>query len=224
MTLKFIHGNYLKYNKGTGFISCHVDALHAEPPAADLFTDKVVENLVKKTGCAGIVSTVSRTVADLNRNLNETNHEGIHEYRRTIQEIVKYLKIADSNNRLLTPYLHLSFHGMKDTHYGPYAIEVGTLYGQSCSKEVKDWFQQALTKKSEDSFPKIHVIFDNKFVGNESIAFHRQGDNSGYLGYSHNFNTFQIELSRTLRSKHRTTITNIFSEIIDDFQQTFVAT
>src|SRR6478752_1792211 len=209
MTLKFIHGNYLKYNKGTGFISCHVDALHAEPPAADLFTDKVVENLVKKTGCAGIVSTVSRTIADLNRNLNETNNEGIHEYRRTIQEIVKYLKIADSNNRLLTPYLHLSFHGMKDTHYGPYAIEVGTLYGQSCSKEVKDWFQQALTKKS---------------VGNESIAFHRKGDNSGYLGYSHNFNTFQIELSRTLRSKHRTTITNIFSEIIDDFQQTFVAT
>ena len=65
MTLKFIHGNYLKYNKGTGFISCHVDALHAEPPAADLFTDKIVENLVKKTGCAGIVSTISRTIADL---------------------------------------------------------------------------------------------------------------------------------------------------------------
>lgn len=113
---------------------------------------------------------------------------------------------------------------MKDTHYGPYAIEVGTLNGQSCSKDVKDWFQQALTKKAEDSLPKIHVIVDNKFVGNESIAFHRQGDNRNYTGYSHNFNTFQIELSRTLRSKHRSAITNIFSEIIDDFQQTFVAT
>ncbi|MFC3885412.1 hypothetical protein ACFOU2_18760 [Bacillus songklensis] len=223
MPLKFIHQNYLKYNKGKGFICCHVDALHATPPAADLFTDKIVENLIKKTGCAGIVGTVSRNHADLNRSPNGDNDEGIKEYRNAIKDILEFLDILDHvNNHLTQPYLHLSFHGMKDIHHGPYAIEVGTVHGQSCSMEIRSWFEEILTKKALEIIPEIEVVFDKKFIGNKSIVFHRLGDGKGYSGYHHNFNTFQIELSRTVRSKHCSKIVDIFSRIINDFQTTFV--
>lgn len=48
MPVPFIQQNFLKYNKGKGFISGHVEALHAMPPAADKFTDKIAEKLIEK--------------------------------------------------------------------------------------------------------------------------------------------------------------------------------
>ena len=42
-------------------IYCQADAQHAVPPKADLFTGEIVENLMEKIKCAGVISTVSRT-------------------------------------------------------------------------------------------------------------------------------------------------------------------
>ncbi len=97
-------------------------------------------------------------------------------------------------------------------------LEIGTLYGKTCSEEVKTWFI-AKIKKSINN-----VKIDKKWRGNESKIVHRWGDKiSGldYLGYGKNFNTFQIEISRTLREKHRTELINIFSELILNFNKTF---
>lgn len=223
MRVQYIHQNFLKYNKGKGFISGHVEALHAMPPAADKFTDKIVEQLMEKTGCAGIISIVSRTVCDLNRCPNQDNNEGIKEYRKTIQEILEYLHLLNfSKSQLLKPYLHLSFHGMKDIHYGPYTMEIGTLNGESCSPTVKNWFYDLLKKKVKQISPEIKIIVDQKFVGDKSISFHRLGDNNGYPGYGNHFHTFQIELSQSMRSKKLSQVISLFSEIINDFQAEFV--
>jgi hypothetical protein len=223
VTLKFIHQQYLKYNKGKGFICCHVEALHVIPPYAELATDHIVENLIKQTGCAGIISTVSRDNADLNRKPNENNTKGITEYRNTIKDIIEYLDILNNVPHYLTmPYLHLSFHGMKDDHHGPYAIEVGTFDGLSCSPEIKSWFKEMLLKKTHEVSPEIKIIFDKKFNGDESIVYHRLGDGNGYPGYGKHFHTFQVELSRSLRSKQYSKIIEIFSQIIMQFQETFI--
>jgi hypothetical protein len=223
VTLKFIYQQYLKYNKGKGFISCHVEALHAIPPYAELATDHIVEHLVEKTGCAGIISTVSRNDADLNRGPNESNTEGIIEYRNAIKDIIEYLDILDCvSNYLTMPYLHLSFHGMKDDHHGPYTIEVGTVNGQSCSPEVRNWFKEILLKKTKKISPEIKIIFDEKFTGDPSIVYHRLGDNNGYHGYGQNFHSFQLEISRSIRNKHYPKIITIFSQIITEFQETFI--
>lgn len=223
MSLKFIKQNYLKYNEGKGYICGHIDALHATPPKADVCTDAIVETLMENTGCAGIISTVSRTVADLNRRPNEKNKEAIQEYRECIKEIIHFLNILDTKkNKITAPYLHLSFHGMKDDHYGPYGMEVGTVYGKSCSKEVKEWFIKRLIKKTKELIPHVELAFDEKFIGDESIVYHRCGDGQSYAGYGDHFHTFQIELSRTLRSKHLEKIIVIFSDIIADFQKEFI--
>lgn len=223
MPIPFSQKSFLKYHNGKGYISGHVEALHAMPPEADQFTDIIVEKLIRKTGCAGIISTVSRLESDLNREPTSKNAEGIAEYRKVIREIIDYLHIFNpSESKIIKPYLHLSFHGMKDEHHGPYAIEIGTVYGKSCSTEIRVWLENTLIKKAKAYIPCINIVFDQKFIGDPSITFHRQGDDKDYLGYGSNFHTFQIELSRTLRKKHSSDIAAIFASILTDFQSAFV--
>lgn len=223
MQIPYIQQNYIKYNIGKGFLCGHVDALHAMPPEADQFTDIIVEKLIKMTGCAGIISTISRMECDLNREVNSDNAKGIAEYRKVIREIIEFLHIYNSSRTMLIkPYLHLSFHGMKDDHYGPLAIEIGTLKGQSCSPEVKQWLEEILSIKAKEIIPEIAIVFDKKFYGDQSIAFHRQGDGKDYLGYGPNFHTFQIELSRTIRKKNPYKIAALFAHIMTNFQTKFV--
>ena len=104
-------------------------------PQADLYTGQLVRKIVRKTGCAGVISTVSRTIADLNRKEDGQNKRAIEQYRKVILEILQHLGILDQKkHRITKPYLHITIHGMKDDHYGPYAIEIGTYRGLSCSR------------------------------------------------------------------------------------------
>lgn len=223
MSVRFIQQNFVKYNKGKGFLCCHVDAQHAAPPESDLFTDNIAAQLIAQTGCAGIIGTISRTKADLNRKPDGKNNEALQEYRSTINDILLYLDILDNtNHRVTKPYLHLTIHGMKDIHYGPYGIEIGTLHGQSCSPEVRAWFQKMLVAQSQELFPQLNIIFDHKFAGNDSILFHRLGDGDNHRGYGPNFHTFQIELARTLREDYQSEIVELFSRVIIQFQEAFV--
>jgi len=224
MHVPYIQQEFLKYNIGKGFISGHAEALHAAPPNADQFTDVIVENIIKRTGCAGIISTVSRVICDLNRVPNIQNNKGVEEYRRVIREVIEYLHIYDmSQKKIIKPYLHLSFHGMKDKHYGPASIEIGTLCGRSCSPEIRRWFREKLIEKANGVLPNITIVFDKKFKGDASIAFHRQGDGKNYAGYGPNFHSLQIELSYTLRKSHSVEAANVFADIMSDFQTEFVA-
>ena len=68
---------------------------------------------------------------------------------------------------------------------------------------MKKWFQETITLKAKEILPKLKIRFDQHFYGDESIAYHRQGDGAGYNGYGYHFHTFQMELSRTLREKHQ---------------------
>lgn len=223
MSKNFICKEYIKYSVGDGFFYCHVEAQHAVPPNSDLFTKKITTKIIKKTGCAGIISTVSRVSADLNRIPNEFNKKAISEYRNSIKNILQHLSILNSKNYLVSkPYLHLSIHGMKDIHHGAFAIEVGTFDGQSCSMEMKEWFRNILLEKSQKFLPPTKIIFDEIFDGDKSIVFHRIGDNIEYAGYGPNFHTFQIEISLTLRKHHLYEIVELFSQIIYQFQEEIV--
>jgi N-formylglutamate amidohydrolase len=224
MAIQYIQGNFIKYHRGKGYISGHIEALHATAPANDQYTAKIVEKIIEQIGCAGIICTVSRLDCDLNRKPDGRNNAGVKEYRETIHDILQYLHVLDPQRKqLIAPYLHLSFHGMKDSNHGPNAIEIGTQNGQSCSPEVLQWFKQALLEKFQPFSPAVNIVFDKKFKGNESITFHRLGDNHGYLGYGQHFHSFQIEISHTLRRKNLGRIACLFAEIMVEFQKEFVA-
>ncbi|HJV16537.1 MAG TPA: hypothetical protein VJ546_03990 [Bacillales bacterium] len=220
MENEFIERNFLKFYIGNRQLHCHIDALHATAPKADLFTEEIVEKVLENTNCSGIISKISRTVADLNRKPNGQNDEAIIQYRRIVKSILRYLGILDMKTGTLTqPYLHLSIHGMKDVYYGPNAIEIGTFNGKSCSLKMSEWFLEKIKVRSKEVIPKIEIIFNNKFDGDESIIFHRLGDQKAYGGYGDHFHTFQIEIARTLRENYLSEIVEILSNVINDFRK-----
>jgi len=47
---------------GSKKIRSHIDALHAYSPKADEFTGDIVEGVVNKINCSGIIAIVSRTI------------------------------------------------------------------------------------------------------------------------------------------------------------------
>lgn len=214
--VNFERGEYIKYYVGSNKIRSHIDAVHAVPPKAELFTGEIVERVITSINCNGIISTVSRTIADLNRLPNQQNEEAIKEYRSVIKDMLNRFHILDKNGKLTKPYLHLAIHGIKDTVHGPKVIEIGTLIGKTCSPEVKKWFADKLVGNG------FELQIDTKMSGDISKKVHRWGDKvNDYLGYGENFNTFQIEISRTLREKHRNELIDIFSETIINFNETF---
>lgn len=203
---------------GSKEIRSHIDAVHAVSPKADLFTGEIADGVIKTINCHGIISTVSRTIADLNRPPNPQNQEAIKEYRSTIKDILKHLCILDQNDILIKPYLHLAIHGIGNAVHGPLAIEIGTRNGETCSSEVKEWFIKKLNGSG------FEMQIDTKMRGDPSKKVHRWGDNISdlyYLGYGRNFNTFQIEISRNLRVNHQKELTDVFSDIIISFNDEF---
>ncbi len=201
---------------GSKKICSFIDAVHASPLKADEFTGDIVEGVLNKINCSGIIAIVSRTIIDLNRPRNSNNKKGIDEYRQTIREILEYLGNLDRNGKLVRPHLHLAIHGMKDKRKGD--IEIGTLYGKTCSPEVKKWVVSEIKRH----FKSVQI--DERFPGDSSKPVHRCGDQTSdlnYLGYGNNLTTFQIEISRILRENHQKELINMFSDIIIHFNEKF---
>ncbi len=214
------NGNYVKYAFGNN--CCHVDAVHATSPKADRFTDEIAAGIMGKTGCAGIIGTVSRTIADLNRPPSLGNDEAVWEYRDVISQFL-YNRglLAPGYCQLARPYLHIGIHGMKDELHGPLSLEVGTIHGQTCSGKVRQWFGKTLKAKVHQAFPDAKVVFDKHWVGNQSLAAHRWGEGRRYPGYGKNYNAFQLEISRTLREYHRQEVIDILAAVVKEFSVVF---
>ncbi|SDE21856.1 hypothetical protein [Sporomusa acidovorans] len=213
-------GNYVKY--AFGGICCHVDAVHAAFPKADRFTDEIAAGVMDRTGCAGIIGTVSRTIADLNRPPGQGNDEAVWEYREVIGQFLAGMGLlAPGSRSLARPYLHIGIHGMKDQLHGPFSIEVGTIHGRTCSVRVRRWFGETLKEKVRHALPAAKVIFDKHWLGNPSLAAHRWGEGQRYPGYGKNYNAFQVEIARTLREYHRQTMIDILADVVTEFNVTF---
>ena len=214
--VNFTEKKFIKFYLGSKKIRSYIDALHACPPKADEFTGDIVKGVVNKINCSGIIAIVSRTIVDLNRPRNINNKEAIDEYRQTIREILEHIGNLDGNGKLSRPYLHLAIHGMRDK--GNVDFEIGTLHGKTCSPEVTKWLVNEIRKHGK------RAKTDGRFPGDSSKPVHRCGDQTSdlnYLGYGNNFNTFQLEISRTLRENHQKELINIFSDIIIHFNEKF---
>ncbi len=207
----FKEEKYIAYYLGNPNINCHIDAVHSKGPKGEINTKKLVIEIIKKTDCSGIYSLISRTDMDLNRPLNETNEPAILEYRTVVFSILNHLRILDSHKKLIRPYLHLALHGMRDNIQKE--IEVGTINNQTCSDEILIWFRTKLEEISKELFNRdLKIVYNQKLKGNSSKVVHR--DKYGSL-----FNTIQIEINRTLRTKYFNKIIEILSKIIINFYQ-----
>ena len=207
----FRDGKYIAYYLGNPNIHCHVDAVHSKSPKEDINTKELVIAIIKNTNCSGIYALISREYMDLNRPLNENNKPAIFEYRTAIFSILNHLKILENSKKLIKPYLHLALHGMKNNALKE--IEVGTRNNETCSDGIFIWFRKNLEEISKDMFNRdLKIVYNEKLKGNISKNVHR--NNYGVF-----FNTIQIEINRTLRTKYFSKIVEILSKIINKFYQ-----
>lgn len=215
-SVDFVEGNYVKYHLGSSNTYVYIDAVHAQPPKADLYTAEIVHGVIKKTNCSGLISKISREVADLNRPICKNNKKAVLEYRKAIQNILNHLDILDENNNLIAPFLHIAIHGMKN--YENKDIQIGTLNNTLCDYKVSKWF----IKQIENNF-KCKIAIDDVFSGDPSLLYHINGDPNykKYKGYNNKYNVLQVELSRDLREKYLEELIILFSNIVLDFTPTF---
>lgn len=207
----FRDGKYVAYYLGNPNIHCHVDAVHSKSPKKDINTKELVIAIIKNTNCSGIYALISREYMDLNRPLNESNKPAIFEYRTAIFSILNHLKILENSKKLIKQYLHLALHGMKNNALKE--IEVGTRNNETCSDGIFIWFRKNLEEISKDMFNRdLKIVYNEKLKGNISKNVHR--NNYGFF-----FNTIQIEINRTLRTKYFSKIVEILSKIINKFYQ-----
>lgn len=221
--MTFISKHYVRFRSGDRNPYVLIDALHAAPPRAEVFTGEIVERVSAGTGCHCIVSTVSREVADLNRHPDFGNGAAVEEYRETIRDLLTSGRALDENGRLRFPCLHLSLHGMRNRPNKD--VELGTYFGRSCSDQILQWLLDHFGMWASDlgNCQRQPKIVDNDpddgLYGHPVIATHRWGeDSSGYAGYGHHFNTVQIELAYWLRRCHREELVTLLTSIAEEFR------
>jgi len=208
------HNKHVKYNIGREDLNCHIDAVHAQNPRADLYTGEIASEVIKKINISGIIATTSRTIMDINRPRDRRNAPAIDEYRNAIREIIGSKKILDGQDNLIQNYLHIALHGMKDARNVDF--EIGTRNGEACSDEILTWFLSRLETVSN----KISV--NEFFSGDRSKSFHRYGDpDTGYPGYGDKFHTIQVEISNNLRRNRRKELCDFFAQILIEFNNDF---
>ncbi len=209
-----IKKKYIQFHIGNVLFNSHIDAVHAQAPNSDQFTGDIIKGVIDKIDASGIVAIISRNEMDINRPREKKNAPAIDEYRNAIKEIIVSKNILDSNGKLTKNYLHIAVHGMKDNEESEF--EVGTFKGNSCSHKIEKWFVNKLKKISS----KVSV--NNVFTGEKSEINHREGDTkSGYSGYGKNFNTIQLEISRTWRKYKQNELIDFLSTIIIEFDKEF---
>eukprot|EP01029_Cantina_marsupialis_P030234 TRINITY_DN8077_c0_g1_i1.p1 TRINITY_DN8077_c0_g1~~TRINITY_DN8077_c0_g1_i1.p1 ORF type:complete len:215 (+),score=24.45 TRINITY_DN8077_c0_g1_i1:577-1221(+) len=208
------HKQHIKYNIGRQDLNCHIDAVHAENPRADLFTGDITSEVIKNINISGIIATTSRTIMDINRPRERKNAPAIDEYRNAIREIIESKNILDEQNKLIQNYLHIALHGIRDDRNVDF--EIGTRNGETCSDEILDWFLRRLETVSK----KISV--NKLFPGDRSKSFHRYGDpDTDYQGYGDKFQTIQVEISNNLRRNRQKELCDFFAQILIEFDNVF---
>ncbi len=217
--MEFVSKSYVKFRPGSGNPYVLVDALHAVGRRAEVFTDELAAKVSEETDCHCIIATVPREKADLNRYPNRSNCSAVEEYRHTIRGILGSSGLLRADGKLRAPFLHLSLHGMLDRY--PRDIELGTVFGESCSEELLKWLVRCFRNwaSSLERADKTPVIETNThWYGEPVIAVHRMGDEAwGYQGYGERFNTVQIELAHWLRTGFQKELIELLSGVAVDF-------
>ena len=215
---------YVEYHTGEQHKEVLLDAPHAYGEQQDLFTGSLVRSTVARTDCNAIIAQVSRTEADLNRVLSESNYDARKEYQQIVQRILSVHGLGTDGDDIRPgnkgfPVLHLGIHGMKDSH--ALDIEFGNRHGESCSTEVLSWLlaETYAWRAEHPELPAVRIGYNEKFVGDPSICFFRHGDAGEFQGYGSQFHTIQIEFSRTLREQYHDEIVDLLQRFTEGFRE-----
>lgn len=210
---------FIKYRLGRKDVHCHCEAIYAD---SDNYTADMVENICKRSGCSGIISTTSSRKYDLNRPANPRNMDAVYEYRDTMHRILQHMEVLSPDDQVIAPYLHIAFHAIRsgETH----GSEIRVSYGEPASYSMVNWISNKLKDKTKNV--SVHggspVRVSVQYVDKQSNQFHRYGENGRiYNGENKAYHFILVEISEDLRCMSRETLVKAFSETVRDFSTEF---
>ncbi len=217
--MNYENGKYVKYCFASKTNNILIDAIHAHPPRSEYMAKEIVEAVTGIIGCNCIIATVSRVDADLNRHRNKKNGKAVDEYRAVIKSMLEQAELVDANGKLKQPFLHVGVHGMMDRPDNH--LEIGTVFGESCSREIEKTMHDLANKWADSMEEKIErpkILLNEQWFGDPSIAAHRIGDQiSNYPGYGDNYNMVQIEIANYLRIDYFQDSVNLLCAMFQEF-------
>jgi len=210
----FVETYYVRYHIGKTHPRVLVDAVHAKFPDGEVNTGRLVDEVVDRADCSGIVARVSRKEADLNRPFTDENKSALRHYRGAVYNILHEGHLLDDSLRTIRPFLHIALHGMHDIRNGP-DIVLGTRKGRVCDPVICEWLSNLL---EQDGYK---VAVDRIFPGSSGLEYFRSGVRSKvFTGYGQNYHVVQLELSRELRRNRNIDRTvEMISQIIESFHR-----
>ncbi|MEO2068956.1 MAG: hypothetical protein ABGX27_05535 [Desulfurobacteriaceae bacterium] len=183
-----------------------LDAPHAASPKREYYTGAIVSGVALRCGVGGVISRVSRMIADLNRGIDyspelgtqDLQRKAIKEHFKSMEDILRHISCIDGG-RVTQPVLLVAVHGVKDENAERHSCDVivGTCHLGVCSEEVRDWlvdmFSSLLEKQKVPSRVKCEVP---EYSGHPSLIEFRNI-------FGEKFNVIQLELSKKLRTEFR---------------------
>ncbi len=210
---------YIKYRLGNPSVHCHCEAIHAD---SDSYTQQLVEDICKYSGCSGIISTASSRKYDLNRPANPRSMDAVYEYRDTIRRILQHLEILSPDNQVTVPFLHIAFHAIKNDDTNSSEIRVS--YEEPASASIANWFGNKLKEKTGNitGFGGSPVRVNLQFVDEKSRQFRRYGEKGNiYNGDNKAYHFLLVEISEDLRCMSMKPLARSFNEVIREFTMEF---
>jgi len=190
---------------------------------AEVKTADIVRRAVQE-GVSGIIATVDRETADLNRLPKSEGGPGslfpaiqataFNEYRRhkrSILDATGYMK----NRRKSRPYLQIGVHGKKnplDGRSDDAAIEIGTRHDETCDFGVRRFFENRLRHELAELGANPDIRSNIRLIGDPAL-----GDGRRIFGPS--YHGIQLEISRQLRMEMWPQFGVILADILKEFSE-----
>lgn len=190
---------------------------------AEVKTADIVRRAVQE-GVSGIIATVDRETADLNR-LPKTEDgpgslfpavqaDAFHEYRSQKARIMQASGVL-KHGRANRPYLQVGVHGKKDpveARKDDAEIEIGTRYDETCDFGVRRFFENRFREKVIQTGVKPDIRSNIRLIGDPALGDGRQLYGSHYHG-------IQLEISHRLRMEMWPQFGVILADILREFSE-----
>ena len=196
-------------------------APHSAGPRKEFYTGTIVREISQNLGISGVVATVSRVIADLNRSRNYSGTECScpeNFQRAAVEELYSHFKNLFSelgvygDGEVQKETLLLGIHGIKD-EYG-YGVVIGTRHGKLCPSHLREKIRERL----ELSFRALGlnlrehpIVCEEMFPGHESLELIKEH-------FGEKLQIVQIEISKTLRSRFTEELTTALLSLVLSFK------
>jgi hypothetical protein len=211
--MTFFENQYFSWSLDRRNRSFILEAPYAASQGGEIATGSIAKDVAVRTGCAFVVSKMSRSTVRYTGNMDHKNKEAIISYNSILREIINPGNDGAENSQ----FLHIILRGMKDIYDSD--VELSSRYGQTCDRQVLENLISHLQWGLQGYSRRIYTITADTLFGGGSkyLDFFRGGHpyDPELPGFGPGYNALEIRISRTVRTTALGRIKDLIAEIIE---------